>query len=67
MVDRITARTEQIATFPLSGRIVPEFNVSQLRELLERPYRIIYHLRPTKIEVVAVVHMSRRLDVGAED
>jgi len=62
MVDKITSRTEQIATFPLSGRIVPEFNVGQLRELFERPYRIIYHIRPNRIEVIAVIHMSRHLD-----
>ena len=62
MVDKITSRTQQIATFPLSGRVVPEFNVGQLRELLERPYRIIYHVRPDKIKVVAVIHMSRRID-----
>jgi len=62
MVDKITSRTEQIATFPLSGRIVPEFNVGQLRELFERPYRIIYHIRPNRIEVIAVIHMSRHRD-----
>jgi len=62
MVDKITSRTEQIATFPLSGRIVPEFNVGQLRELFERPYRIIYHIRPNRIEVIAVIHMCRHLD-----
>jgi addiction module RelE/StbE family toxin len=64
VVDKISSRTEQIATFPLSGRIVPEFNVGQLRELFERPYRIIYHIRPNRIEVIALVHMSRHLDPG---
>ncbi len=62
MVDRLTNRSKQIATFPLSGRIAPEFNVGQIRELLERPYRI-YHIRPDHIEIVGVVHMSRRLGV----
>ena len=62
LVDKITSRSLQIATFPLSGRIVPEFDVGQLRELFERPYRIIYHIRADKIEVVAIVHMSRRID-----
>jgi toxin ParE1/3/4 len=60
-VDRLTRRSEQIADFPLSGRVVPEFNVGQIRELLERPYRIIYHIRPDRIEIVGVVHMSRRM------
>ena len=67
MVDRITDRSEQMSTFPLSGRVVPEFNVGQLRELFERPYRIIYHLRPDRIEVVAVVHMARRMNVAEDE
>jgi len=66
MVDRITHRSEQIAAFPLSGRVVPEFNVGQLRELFQRPYRIIYHVQPDKIEVVAIVHMSRRIQENPE-
>lgn len=67
MVDRITSRSEQIAAFPLSGRVVPEFNVGQLRELFQRPYRIIYHVRPDKIEVVAIVHMSQRINQPADE
>jgi addiction module RelE/StbE family toxin len=43
-IDRLTRRSEQISTFPLSGRIVPEFEVAEIRELLEHPYRIIYHI-----------------------
>ena len=39
--------------------------MGQLRKLFERPYRIIYHVRPDRIEVVAVVHMSRQIiDAG---
>lgn len=29
MVDRLTNRSKQIAVFPLSGRIVPEFRVAK--------------------------------------
>lgn len=32
VVDRLTRRTQQIRTFPLSGRVVPEFNKAQIRE-----------------------------------
>jgi toxin ParE1/3/4 len=49
MVDRLTSRSKQIAAFPLSGRVVPEFEVGQIREILESPYRIIYHIRPDHI------------------
>jgi len=61
MVDRLTSCSKQIGAFPLSGRIVPEFNVGQIREVLERPYRIIYHIRPDHVDVIGVVHMSRRI------
>lgn len=42
MVDRLTSRSIQISNFPLSGRSVPEFEVDQIREVFEGPYRIIY-------------------------
>jgi len=61
MVDRLTNRSKQIAVFPLSGRIVPELEVGQIRELLHPPYRIIYHIRLDHVEVIGVLHMSRRI------
>ena len=42
MVDRLTSRSKQIGVFPLSGRIVPEFEVGQIREVFQHPFRIIY-------------------------
>jgi len=33
MVDRLTSRSKQIGVFPLSGRVVPEFEVGQIREV----------------------------------
>jgi addiction module RelE/StbE family toxin len=44
MVDKITRRSEQIADFPLSGRKVPEYDAEDIRELTEKPYRIIYRI-----------------------
>jgi hypothetical protein len=35
MVDRLTRRSEQIATFPQSCRIVPEYRFEQIRETIE--------------------------------
>lgn len=64
-VERITARSRQIGAFPMSGRTVPEFQVGQLREVFEHPYRIIYRIRPDRIDIIAVVHMSRNLDTSS--
>jgi len=63
-VERITDRSRQIGAFPMSGRAVPEFHVGQLREVFDYPYRIIYRIRPDRIDIIAVVHMSRHLDTS---
>ena len=60
MVDRITQRTKQIAIFPLSGRTVPEYEIDQIREVIESPYRIIYYIYSEQIDILAVLH-------GAQD
>jgi plasmid stabilization system protein ParE len=56
MVDRLTRRSQQIADFPFSGRRVPEYDIDKIREVIEGPYRIIYHIKPEQIDVVAVIH-----------
>lgn len=59
MVDRLTRRSQQMAEFPLSGRRVPEFDMDRIREVIEGPYRIVYHIKPDQIDVLAVVHSAR--------
>ena len=56
MVDRLTRRSQQIAGFPLSGRRVPEYDIDQIREVIEGPYRIIYYIKADQIDVLAVIH-----------
>jgi plasmid stabilization system protein ParE len=61
MVDRLTGRSKQIAAFPYSGRKVPEYDKDDIREVIEGSYRIIYHIKPDQIDVVAVIHGARDL------
>ena len=58
----MTRRSEQIANFPFSGRIVPEFETEQLREVIEGSYRIIYYIKPEQIDVIAVLHAARNIE-----
>lgn len=58
--DALLDRATQASEFPQSGRIVPEFRDSNLRELIHTPIRIIYRLRPDDtVEVVRFWHASR--------
>lgn len=59
IVDRLTKRSQQIGNFPQSGRIVPEFEMEQIREVIEGQYRIIYYIKPNQIDVLAVIHSSQ--------
>lgn len=61
MVDRLTRRSQQIADFPQSGRMVPEYRAVDLREVIEGPYRLIYRIKPVQVDVLAVVHGARQL------
>jgi addiction module RelE/StbE family toxin len=61
MIDRLTKRSEQLATFPESGRMVPEYEAPDIREVIENPYRIIYRIKVDQIDVLAVVHGAQLL------
>lgn len=61
MVDRITCRSVQIGEQPLSGRKVSEYHANDIRELIEKPYRIIYRVKQDQVDVVAVIHGARLL------
>jgi len=61
MIDRLTRRLEQIGSFPLSGRMVPEYESENVREVIEGSYRIIYLIKLDQIDIVAVVHSARVL------
>jgi len=37
MIDRLTRRSIQIADFPFSGRVVPEYELNEVQSLLSRP------------------------------
>jgi toxin ParE1/3/4 len=61
MVDRITTRSQQIARFPQSGLVVPEYQAQDIRELIEGAYRLIYEIAGDEIRIVAVIHGARLL------
>ena len=61
LLERLTARAEQLALFPRSGRIVPEYEHDDIREVIERPYRVIYRVEQEEVDVLSVIHSRRSL------
>lgn len=58
---RLIDRSEQIAAFPLSGRRLELYEAEQVREIIEPPYRIFYHINVDAIEILAVIHSATDL------
>jgi toxin ParE1/3/4 len=61
LADHILNRIERAAEFPLSNRSVPEKTEESIREIILRPYRIVYRVddRREAIHVVRVWHSAR--------
>ena len=59
VVRRLVAAVERLSTFPESGRVVPECNTPEIREVIVRPYRIVYRLRLGVVEIATVFRASR--------
>jgi|LGVE01.1.fsa_nt_gb addiction module RelE/StbE family toxin len=66
VVDRVTTRSQQLRDIPRSGRQVPEYNRPDIRELLERPYRIIYKIKTSQVDVLTVMHYRQVLPQDIE-
>jgi toxin ParE1/3/4 len=64
LVTAIIERVEQLAMFPDSGRIVPEFETPWLRELEMPPFRIVYRRDEALVTVVRVWRGERLMDPG---
>jgi toxin ParE1/3/4 len=52
-------QVRSLATLPDSGRIVPELEQDDIRELLVDPYRVVYRRGTELVEVVTVWQMRR--------
>ncbi len=53
--------TEKLKDHPKLGRVVPEIQNKDYRELLEGNYRVVYLLGATKISILTVVHGKKLL------
>lgn len=61
VTERLLRRSLALATPPLIGRRLPEYPEDDLREVLERPFRLIYRVTSEHIEIVTVKHYRQRL------
>jgi toxin ParE1/3/4 len=61
-VARLVARAESAGELPLAGRVVPEIGHRDIRERIERAYRIIYRVDGQDVRILTVIEGHRLLD-----
>jgi len=63
LVREVVAKIEQLTEHPESGRIVPEFGIKTIRELIHPPFRIVYRMDTSKIWIIRVWRSERLLNL----
>jgi plasmid stabilization system protein ParE len=58
---RILAAAERLDEFPRLGRMVPEYQLDFVRELIVDGYRVVYLTEREEVEVVSISHGSQDL------
>jgi addiction module RelE/StbE family toxin len=61
VVTKIIELSRSLESLPNRGRIVPELEDQNIRELFVYSYRLIYQIRKDTILILAVVHGKRQL------
>jgi len=56
---RLYAAADRLFSFPASGRVVPEIDDEDVREIIVGNYRVMYRILPNEVEVMTVVHGAR--------
>ena len=61
LISKVIFQVERLADFPESGRIVPEFGIENLREIIYSPFRIVYRLDGNRVRIVRIWRSERLL------
>jgi toxin ParE1/3/4 len=67
VVARLVTAVRRLHDYPLSGRVVPELGRPTIREVIEGSYRIVYRVTPDAVQILAVVHGTRRFPPAGRD
>ena len=62
VAQRLFEAPERLTDFPESGRVVPEVNDPNIRELFVHDYRLMYEIAGEEIHILTVVHGKRDFD-----
>ncbi len=60
-VREVMEAAESLSESAERGQAVPEFGDGAIRELLVRPYRLVYRVEANRVVILALIHGARRV------
>jgi toxin ParE1/3/4 len=64
LIRKLTQRVHILKDLPQAGRMVPEMENAEIRELIEGNYRIIYKvISEIRIDILRIIHSRRLLNL----
>jgi toxin ParE1/3/4 len=63
LIREVLREVERLAEFPESGRVVPEFGMAHLREVIHPPFPIVYRVNRNIVRIVRVWRSERLLQM----
>ena len=64
VVRRLISAADPLRDFPHLGRMVEEFPDPAIREIVRRPYRIVYRIVSDEVIHILTIHHSARGPIG---
>ena len=61
VAEELVRKTVGLDALPRRGRVVPELNDVNVREIPAYSYRIVYEIMAPDVEILAVIHMRRNI------
>ena len=60
-IAELSKSVEKLQIFPETGRIVPEYGITHIREIIHKKYRIVYSVLKNKIVILTVFNGHKTL------
>jgi toxin ParE1/3/4 len=64
VLSEIFDAVDQLIAYAASGRVVPELNEEQTREIIVGSYRVMYETQGDTIHILTVLHGARQFPRG---
>ncbi|QJD68637.1 type II toxin-antitoxin system RelE/ParE family toxin [Xanthomonas campestris pv. badrii] len=63
----LARRALELGHSPAMGRLLARYAPAEVRELLERPYRLIYRVTATQVDILTVLHYRQLMPSDLTD